>query len=59
MLARQLRINLVESTGLVPSEEYNKMELMDIVLSTWVQILYNEIRSSIQYFQTQRECSSC
>ncbi|HHZ13291.1 MAG TPA: pilus assembly protein PilM [Clostridiales bacterium] len=53
MLARQLRINLVESTGLVPSEGYNKMELMDIVLSTWVQILYNEIRSSIQYFQTQ------
>ena len=28
------------------------MELLDIVLSTWSQILYNEIRSSIQYFQT-------
>ena len=28
------------------------------VLSTWVQILYNEIRSPIQYFQTKR-MSSC
>ncbi|HZJ57063.1 MAG TPA: pilus assembly protein PilM [Clostridia bacterium] len=54
-LARQLRINLVESTGLIPGEIQDHMELMDIVLSTWVQILYNEIRASIQYFQAQED----
>ncbi|MGI5851573.1 MAG: type IV pilus biogenesis protein PilM [Caldicoprobacterales bacterium] len=55
MLARQLRINLVEATGLIPSDAHNQMELMDIVLSTWAQILYNEIRTSIQYFQAQED----
>lgn len=51
-LVRLLRVNLAQATGIAPASTTSKMELLDIVLSTWSQILYNEIRSSIQYFQT-------
>ncbi len=54
-LVRMLRVNFTQSTGLIPSSSSFKMELMEIVLSTWTQILYNEIRSSIQYFQSQED----
>ena len=54
-LARMLRVNLAQSTGLEPAKISTKMELLEIVLSTWAQILYNEIRTSIQYFQVQED----
>ena len=56
--ARILRVNLAQATGLDPANTTAKMELLEIVLSTWSQILYNQIRSSIQYFQTYEDVSS-
>ena len=57
-LARLLRVNLSQATGLDPANTPTKMELLEIVLSTWSQILHNEIRSSIQYFQTHEDVNS-
>jgi len=57
-LVRLLRVNLAQATGLDPATTNSKLELMDIVFSTWSQILYNEIRSSIQYFQTYENVDS-
>ena len=34
------------------------MELIEIVLSTWTQMIYSEIRSSIQYFQIHEEVNN-
>lgn len=57
-LVRLLRVNLNQSTGLNPAAITSEMELMEIVLSTWTQILYNEIRSSIQYFETYEKVNN-
>jgi len=57
-LTRQLSVNFNEATGLNPINTSDKMELIEIVLSTWTQMIYSEIRSSIQYFQIHEEVNN-
>ncbi|HZJ82484.1 MAG TPA: pilus assembly protein PilM [Clostridia bacterium] len=56
--SRLLRVNFNKSTGLDPSKNSSIMELPPIILSTWSQILDNEIRASIRYFQEQEDINS-
>jgi len=50
---RSLKIRMHEVTGLNPSADSSLLRLSEEVLLSWTEILYNEIRYSINYFLSQ------